>query len=224
MFEQEVEMEKRASSIVPLLLIVAVAVVVFGSLGYWIWQSRQVLTQQQAAAALTAILKAQGPTTVRFYTGLVKPSIDEKPSDPHYRLLEKGGYVKLQKAKGEGVNVSLTAKAEQDFAAFPEFKKKKLSDGTEQLIVALAQRRLLEVSRVTMDGPKIAQVEYTWKWETTPLGDLFDASGAEMKSFNIWETQKLIEKYGANFYHGSPGHASVKLTKDDQGNWNIAQL
>ena len=53
--------------------------------------------------------------TVKFYTGLVQPSVDEKPSDPHYRLLQKGGYLKLDKQKrSEAVNVVLTAKAEQE--------------------------------------------------------------------------------------------------------------
>jgi hypothetical protein len=224
MFEQELEMEKRASSIVPLLLIVALGVLIVGSIGYWVMQSRQVLSQQQAVSEVTAVLKAQGPTTVRFYTGLLTPSVNEKATDPHYKLLEKGGYLKLEKAKkSDVVKVALTEKAEKELPAFPEFQKRKLSDGTEQLTVALAQRKLLEVSKVTMNGPRAALVEYTWKWEPTPVGDLFDASGTAMKNFNIWDTQKLIEKYGANFYHANPAAASVRLTKDDKGQWNLSR-
>jgi hypothetical protein len=222
MFEQELEMEKRASSIGPLLLIVALAALIIGSISYWVIESRQVLTQQQAATAVTAILKAQGSTAVRFYTGLVQPSVDERPSDPHYRLLEKGGYLKLEKTKGGVVKVALTAKAEQVLPAFPEFKKRKLSDGTEQLTVPLAQRKLVTVSKITMDGPKVALVEYTWKWEPTALGDLFDAESKDVKGFNIWDTQKLIEKYGTNFYHGAPTRAAVTLVKDDKGQWKMS--
>lgn len=224
MFEEELEMEKRASSIVPLLLIVALAAIIIGSIAWWVMQTRQVLTQQQATTLVTAILKAQGPATVKFYTGMLQPSVDEKPSDPHYKLLEKGGYLRLEKQKkGDGVKVTLTAKAEQEFAAFPEFKKRKLSDGTEQLTVALAERKLIDVGKVTMNGPNAALVEYTWKWEPNALGDLFDASGTSVKGFSIWESQKLIEQYGANFYHAGPSRGLVKLIKDDKGAWNVSR-
>lgn len=224
MFETEVEMEKRASSIIPLLLIVALAAVILGSIGWWVKQSRAVLSPQQATTLVNEILKAQGPATVKFYTGMVQPSIDEKPNDPHYRLLEKGGYLKLEKQKkSEAVKVALTVKAEQEFPGFPEFKKRKLSDGTEQLTVALAQRKLIDVSKVTMNGPNLALIEYTWKWEPNALGDLFDASGPAMKGFSIWESQKLIERYGANFYRGGPNRTSLKLIKDDKGAWNVSR-
>jgi len=44
MFEQEIEMEKRTSSIVPLLLIVSLIVAVVGVSIYFVIQSRRVLT------------------------------------------------------------------------------------------------------------------------------------------------------------------------------------
>lgn len=224
MFEEELAMEKRSSNILPMLLMLLLLVVIVGSVGYWIVQSRQVLTQQQATTIVTDILKAQGPSTVKFYTGPLQPSFDEKPSDPHYKLLEKGGYLTLAKQKkGNTVNVALTAKAEQELAGFPEFQKRKMSDGTEQLTVPLAQRRLVGVSRVTMNGPRIALVEYAWKWDTTTVGELFDASGPAMKGFNIWESQRLIERYGANFFHGSPAKVTVKLAKDDKGVWSVSR-
>jgi hypothetical protein len=222
MFEQEVEMEKRTSSVVPLLLILGLAGVIIGSIGYWVVQARKVLTPQEATTAVTSILEAQGPATLRFHTGLIKSSVNEKPADPHYRLLEKGGYLKTAKGKGEAVQVTLTAKGEQELTAFPEFQKEKQSDGTELLSVPLAKRKLIDTPKVTMSSYSVARVEFTWKWEPTTLGDLFDASGAPMKGFNIWDTQKLIEKYGANFYHGNPTRAAVTLVKNDKGEWKIS--
>lgn len=222
MFEQEVEMEKRSSSIVPLLLILALAAVIIGSIGYWVVQSKKVLTPQEATTAVTSILQAQGPATLRFHTGLVKSSVNEKTTDPHYKLLEKGGYLKVSKGKGEAAQVLLTAKGETELAAFPEFQKEKQSDGTELISVPLAKRKVVEVSKVTMSSPNVARVEFTWKWEPTVLGDLFDASGPAMKNFNIWDTQKLIEKYGANFYHGNPTRTAVTLVKDEKVGWRVA--
>ena len=49
MFEQELEMEEREASAVPLLLIVALILVIVGVSGYYLWQYRQVLTPQEAA-------------------------------------------------------------------------------------------------------------------------------------------------------------------------------
>ena len=54
----------------------------------------------------------------------------------------------------------------------------------------LARRKLVEVTKVTMNGPSMARVEYTWKWEPTPVGDLFDANGQLIKSFNLWERRR----------------------------------
>ncbi|MBZ5513063.1 MAG: protein kinase, partial [Acidobacteriia bacterium] len=93
--------------------------------------------------------------------------------------------------------------------------------GTLALAVPLARRKLVEVTKVTMNGPSMARVEYIWKWEPTPVGDLFDANGQLIKSFNLWDTQALIEKYGANFYHGDAKKVAVNLVKTDQGAWQL---
>jgi hypothetical protein len=222
MFEQELELEKKSSSVVPLLLILALVGVIVGTGAYWFVQSRKVLTQADAATAVTAILKAQGPAVVRFHTGTVKSSINEKPRDPHYKLLEKAGLVKVAAAKkGDVYNISLTPKGEKELTAFPEFQKSEEKDGSLALTVPLARRKLLQISKVTMNGPSMAKVEYTWQWEPTPVGDLFDANGAMMKAFNIWDTQALIEKYGANFYHGDAKRMVVTLVKSDKGSWQL---
>jgi hypothetical protein len=220
MFEQELELEKKSSSVVPLLLILALVGVIVGTGAYWFVQSRKVLTQADAATAVNDILNAQGPALLRFHTGTVKSSVNEKPRDPHYKLLEKAGLVKVAAAKkGAAYNISLTAKGEKELTAFPEFQKSEEKDGSLALTVPLARRKLLQISKVTMNGPSMAKVEYTWKWEPTPIGDLFDANGAMMKAFNIWDTQALIEKYGANFYHGDAKRMVVTLVKTDKGSW-----
>jgi hypothetical protein len=223
MFEQEIEMEQRSSSVVPLLLILALVAVIVGTAGYWFVQSRKVLTQQDATIVVTSILKAQGPAMLRFHTGTVKSSVNEKPRDPHYRLLQKAGLVKVSPVKGknETFDIALTPKGEAELTAFPEFQKTKEKDGSLALAVPLARRKLVEVNKVTMNGPSMARVEYTWKWEPTPVGDLFDANGQLIKAFNLWDTQALIEKYGANFYHGDAQKVAVNLVKTDTGSWQV---
>ena len=223
MFEQEIEMEQKSSSVVPLLLILALVAVIVGTAGYWFVQSKKVLTQPEATAAVTSILKAQGPAMLHFHTGTVKSSVNEKPRDPHYKLLEKAGLVKLApvKGKGEVYDIALTPKGETDLAALPDFQKTKEKDGAFALSVPLARRRLVEVTKVAMNGPSMARVEYTWKWEPTPVGDVFDANGKLMKSFNLWDTQALIEKYGANFYHAEAKRTAVNLVKTDKGSWQV---
>jgi hypothetical protein len=223
MFEQELELEQKSSSIVPLLLILALAGVIVGTVGYWYVQSKKVLTQQDAATVVTAILKAQGPAVLRFHTGMVKSSINEKPRDPHYKLLEKAGYVKLAPVKGKGdvYNIALTPRGEKELPAFPEFQKGQEKDGTLAIQVPLARRQLVEVTKVTMNGPSMARVEYIWKWDPTTLGEVFDANGEMIKSFNLWDTQALIEKYGANFYHADARKVAVNLIKTDKGAWQV---
>ncbi|HET7183089.1 MAG TPA: hypothetical protein VFI82_00280 [Terriglobales bacterium] len=223
MFEQELELEQKSSSVVPLLLIIALAGVIVGTVGYWVVQAKKVLTQPEATAVVTSILKAQGPAVLRFHTGTVKSSINEKPRDPHYKLLEKAGYVKLAPVKGkfETYNIALTPKGEKELPAFPEFQKSEEKDGTLAMQVPLARRQLVEVTKVTMNSPSMARVEYTWKWNPTPIGDVFDANGQMIKGFNIWETQSLIEKYGASFYHADAKKTAVTLVKNDKGGWQV---
>jgi hypothetical protein len=222
MFEQEIEMEQKSSTVVPLLLILALAGVIVGTAGYWFVQSKKVLTQQEATSVVTAVLKAQGPAVLKFHTGAVKSSINEKPRDPHYKMLEKAGLVTVARVKGKDIyNIALTPRGEKTLTAFPEFQKAQEKDGTTLMAVPLARRQLVEINKVTMNGPSMARVEYTWKWDPTPVGDMFDANGQLIKSFNLWETQSLIEKYGANFYHGDARKVAVNVVKNDKGSWQV---
>ena len=224
MFEQELEMEKRQSSVVPLLLIVSLILAIVGIAGYYLMENRKVLTTPQAAEIVTSALRTQGPAALHFHTGMVKSSVDEKPRDPHYRLLEKAGLVTLGKNTGQYgtiTPVTLTAQGGALLAEIPGVTRARDKDGTDAYVVPLAERRLMEISRVTMNGPQRAVVEYVWRWEPNKLGNLFDASGSMVKSFNTWDRSTLIQKYGANFYHGDPTRVSLALVKDDNG-WQIA--
>jgi hypothetical protein len=219
MFEQEVELEKRESSVVPLLLIVAMIVLIVGAAGYFVWQNKQVLSAADAGSAITNVLRGQGPAAVKFHVGMLKPSVNDKPEDPHYRLLEKAGIVKLGKSKDRVFPVALTTDGEQLLSQIPGVTKSKEKDGTDVYVVPLAERRLVEISKVTMNSPTRATVLYSWRWEPNKLGNLFDASGSLVKSFNTWDRATLIDKYGAAFYHADPTKVQIVLSKPDRGAW-----
>ena len=167
MFEQELEMEKRESSIVPLLLIVGLILSIVAVSGYYLLESRKVLSNQEATSIVVDSLKAQGPATVHFVTGMVKSSVNEKPHDPHYRLLEKAGLINLGKDTGAYGTITPVMLTQQGQALLAELgvTKVKEKDGTESYTVPIAERRLVGVSKVTMQGPSRAFVDFTWKWE-----------------------------------------------------------
>jgi hypothetical protein len=219
MFEQGVELEKHESSVVPILLIVTMIVCIVGVAGYYVWQNKQVISNADAGNAISTILRQQGPTTVRFHVGMVKPSVAENPEGPHYRLLEKAGLVKLGKASQHGVPVALTSDGQKLLSEIPNVSQVKEKDGTDLYVVPLAERRLVDISKITMNSPTRATIIYSWKWEPNRLGNLFDASGSLVKSFNTWDRSTLIDKYGANFYHGDPTKVQIVLTKPDNGPW-----
>jgi len=220
MFEQEIEMEKKTSSIIPLLLIVSLIVAVVGVSIYFVIQSRKVLTTAEANSVVAGILDGQGPITLRFQTGIVK-GVD-KPRDPHYRLLEKAGYVKIGKdASGWKTPISLTPKGEAFLTGLAGVKKSKNKEGNDEYAVPLAQRKLVGIDKVTMLTPSRATVEYTWRWETNKAGDMFDAAGPAVKAFNTWDRSTLIDKYGAHFYHEAPTKVALALMKTDKG-WQVA--
>lgn len=221
-FEAEVKMEKQ-SSILPLLLLLSLVAAVLGVVAYVVMEARarQPLSSSQAGSIVQNILQAQGPAVTHFHAGLVMPSVDEKPRDPHYRLLEKLGVVKTAKAAGGGTMVRVTPAGERLFSSIPAVKKWKNADGTTSYAVPLAQRQMVAISKVTMNGVNDALVEYTWSWVPNQMGDSFDAAGAAVRSFNTWDRATLIEKYGADFYHGDPTRASVNLVRTDKG-WKVA--
>lgn len=221
-FEAEVKMEKQ-SSFLPLLLLLALMAAVLGVVAYVVMdvRARQPLTGKEADPIVRSILQAQGPAITHFHAGLVMPSVDEKPRDPHYRLLEKLGMVRTAKAAGGGTLVRLTPLGERLMTSIPGFKKWKNADGTTSYAIPLADRQLVAISKITMNGVNNAVVDYTWKWTPNELGNDFDAAGDRVRSFNTWDRATLIDKYGADFYHGDPTRASVNLMRTEKG-WKIA--
>jgi hypothetical protein len=221
MFEQEIEMEKKNSSIVPLLLIVALIVAVVGVSLYFVAESKKVLSAAEASPIVVASLDSQTGPMLRFETGVITASVSEKPHDPHYRLLEKEGFLKIGKERNAKTPVSLTAEGQSFLGEIAGVKQSKDKDGNTLYIVPLAQRKLVELGKITMLTPSKAAVEYTWQWETTKAGDLFDAAGPAVKAFNTWDRSTLIEKYGANFYHAAPTKVTVAMVKADKG-WQVS--
>jgi len=222
MFEAEVEMEKR-SSFLPVLLLVCLVAAIVGMVGYVVVQVRQrtPLSSQEASRIVAAALQGPGPAVLHFRPGLLVSSVAEKPGDPHYRLMEKAGLMKLAKAPRGAELISLTPAGEHLFSTIPDTKKWKEPDGTFSYQVPLAQRQLVNIVDVTMNGVNNATVQYTWKWLPNQMGDLFDAGGTTVKSFSLWDRQTLINKYEADFYHGDPTKSTLMLARGDQG-WRIS--
>ena len=223
MFEAEVEMERR-SSILPLLLMMCLVAGIVGLATYVLFQVRgkTPLRAQDASGIVAAALQGPGPAIIHFRTGLVKPSVDEKPGDPNYRLLEKAGIIKLAKAAQGSVLVSITPEGERLMSGVPGFKKSQEADGTFSYQAPLAHRQLVSIAGVDMNGANNAIVEYTWKWVPNQLGNVFDAGGPLVKSFNLWERQTLINKYEVDFYNGEPTKSTLALARSGR-DWKISK-
>lgn len=221
MFEAEVAMERR--SVLPLILMLCLLAGIVGMVTYVLFQVRGAtpLTAQEASAVVAATVHGPGPAVIHFRTGLVKPSADDKPGNPNYRLLEKAGIVTLGKATRDRVLVSITPEGERLLTGLPGFKKSKETDGTFSYQAPLAERQFVNIASVNMIGANSATVEYDWKWAPNALGDVFDAGGPLVKSFNTWDRQTLINKYEADFYHGNPTKSAFALVRNG-GEWKIS--
>jgi hypothetical protein len=220
MFEEELKLQRESSFVIPLVLVLVLIAVIVGSVGYWLVPSRS-LSQQQAAGLVSAYLQGQGPATVHFHVGVLEPSVDEKIRDPHYRLLEKAGILKLGRAKGDAIKVTFTPDGESKLAAIPGIVTTKNSDGSVGYTVPLAERQLAAVTKVTMSGRDIAYVQFTWRWVPNELGNVFDAAGPLAKSFNTWDRSTLIQNYGVAFYHVEPAQAALTFVRADKS-WKLA--
>ncbi len=220
MFEAEVEMERR-SSILPLLLMMCLLAAIVGLAAYIFLQARAKtpLSAQEASGIATAALQGPGPAVIHFRTGLLKASAEEKPGDPNYRLLEKAGIIKLAR-EPRGTLVSLTPAGEQTLTAVPGVKKSQEPDGTFSYQAPLAERQFVGVADITMLGPDNATLDYSWKWVPNQLGNVFDAGGPLVKSFNLWERQTLINKYEVDFYNAGPSKSTIALVRSDHA-WKI---
>jgi len=219
LFAAEIAFEKKTSSLFPLILIAGLVLVVGGTIYYFVKVSRDVLTVPLATATVNRILEAQGPATVRFSTGTVVGSINEKPLDPHYKLLAKAGIVVTKPKGADTLIVNLTSAGESLLNNINGLQKAKNPDGTTTYLVPLATRELVSIDKVTMLKPHLAQVNYTWKWAPNRLGSEFDASSSLVKSFSSWDRTTLIKSYGVDFYRAEPTKASITLMESDNGVW-----
>ena len=221
LFAAEIEMERKSSNFFPILFIAGLVIVVGGAIYYFVKGARDVLTVPVATTSLNQVLKAQGPATIRFSTGTVVSSVNEKPSDPHYKLLSKAGVVVTKpKAKGStSLIVTMTDTGETLLNDINGVQKGKNPDGLTTYLVPLAQRKLISIDKVTMLKPHLAQVQYTWQWEPNRLGREFDASGSLVKSFSTWDRSTLIKSYGVDFYSAAPAKAGIVLVEANDGTW-----
>ncbi len=219
LFAAEVEMERRTSGIIPLLLIGGLILVVAGAIYYFVKGARDVLTVPTATTTVTKILAAQGPATIRFSTGTVVSNVNEKVNDPHYKLLTKAGIL-VTKPKGYNtLIVNITDTGDRLLSNINGVVKTKNPEGTTTYLVPLAGRKLLDVNKVTMVRPHIAQVDYTWQWEPNRLGQALDASGSLVKGFATWDRATLIKSYGVDFFSAGPTKANIVLMETSDGNW-----
>ena len=219
LFAAEVEMEKKSSNFGPLIMIAALVFVVGGTLFYFLKTSREVLSVPVATNSVNEILKSEGGGTIHFSTGTIVSSVNEKPMDPHYKLLAKAGILTIKPKSWNSIYSNLTPAGEKVLAGIKGVDKAKSADGNTSYIVPLAERKIVAIDKVTMIKPHLARVDYTWKWEANRLGKEFDASSDMVHSFNTWDRGTLIKDYGVDFYSAAPSKASVVLVETKDGTW-----
>lgn len=216
MFEDEIRMEEKSSNVVPLLMALGLVVAIVGGIAYFIFESKRSLSPEQATQVVSNVLKSQGFAKVHFHTGKVEPSADEKPFDPHYKFLEKIGVVKLGKPTYKGLDVTLTPEGRAELKQCGAIEEKN-ADGTDAYTVPLANRKLLNISKIDMFRPGFAKVDYSWNWEPTKLGEEFDVNSPKMGTMNVWDRTVLIQKYGADFYKDTePKKVQITIAWDDK--------
>jgi hypothetical protein len=222
MFEQEIEMEKKeGSSFGPVLIILLLIGLFVGGLGIVIFQSKLTVKPEQATAAIETKLKSTPPVSVKFYTGTVSLTDADSPNDPHYRLLEKAGIIRIGKPKGTSATVELTPAGKELLAALPTVKGVPSKSNTTAYTLPLASRKLVSVGQVTKLTQEKFQVQYTWIWQPTRAGELFDVAGKFVQSLPNYERGMLIDQHGGNYYHGAPTQTAIVLIKGDNG-WEPA--
>jgi len=218
MFEQELQLEKK-SSWGPLILVVALIGTIVGIIGYYAFELKKGFSSAEATTLIEAQLKTRTPV-LHFHSGKVVASTDDQPKDPHYKVLEKAGLVKLTNVSWNTNVVAVTEAGDKAFSSIEGFKKWKEADGNWAYDVPLATRKLEKIDSITMKGPAAATVEYEWKWYPNVVGNLFDIESADMKNFTTWDHQKLIDKYGADFYHAAAKKEVLNFNKGDKG-WQL---
>lgn len=219
MFEQEIEMEKKeGSSFGPILIIFLLIALFIGGFGVVIYQNKQTIKPEEASAIVESRLKAGGPVQLAFDIGNVSYSA----LDPQYKLLEKAGILKIGKIKGYSYPVELTAAGKELIASFPDVKGVPDKNGTTYTL-PLASRKLVSIGKITKLGQQRVQIQYTWAWETTKAGEMFDIPGKLVQGLSVYERGVLIDQHGAKYYHAAPTETAIVLEKSDKG-WAPASV
>jgi hypothetical protein len=219
LFAAEVEMEKKSSSLGPLIMVLALVAVVGGTIFYFVKTARAVLSVPVATTSVNDILQAQGGGKIVFSVGTLVSSVNEKPNDPHYKLLAKAGILNVNQKSYNTIVASLTPAGEKVLSEIPDVEKGKNADGNVNYSVPLAERKIVAIDKVTMIKPHLARVDYTWQWVPNRLGKTFDASSDLVHNFNTWDRGTLIKTYGVDFYGAAPTKASVVLLEAKEGVW-----
>jgi hypothetical protein len=193
-----------------------------GIVFYAVRESRKSMSETQASQLITSILKTKGPATLRFKTGVVKQTVDDKPFDPQYKLLEKAGLVKTAKREA-ALDVTLTSAGERVLGEIKDVSRTKRLEGGDLIGVPLADRKLVAITKVEVLSPTRANVWYTWKWQPTRLGEVFDASNPLVSGFNVWDRGTLIKEYGVDFYHADPKPEQFNFVRGADDGWSILQ-
>ena len=219
LFAAEIEMEKKSSNIFPILFVSLLVLVVGGTIYYFVKGAKEVLTQPAATAAINNVLKSQGPSEIRFSTGLIVANVSEKPTDPHYTLLTKAGVLETKKKSWNSITSAITPAGQKLLDSIPGVQKATNPDKTVTYQVPLAERKLVAIEKIEMIRPHLARVIYSWKWEPNRLGQQFDASSDLVKGFNTWDRGTLIKSYGVDFYSAAPTRVSLVLQETKDGSW-----
>ena len=219
LFAAEVEMEKKSSNIGVYIMVIALLAVVGGTIFYFVKTAREVLTTPTATTAINDILKSMPGGNINFSVGTVVSSVNEKPNDPHYKLLAKDGIVTVKQKSYNTIIANLTPAGENVLAQIQGVEKGKNSGGNVTYSVPLAKREIVQIDKITMIKPHLARVDYTWKWVPNRLGKDFDASGTLVHEFNTWYRSTLIKTYGVDFYGAPPTRASVVVMEGKDGSW-----
>jgi hypothetical protein len=218
MFEQEIEMEKKeGSSFAPILIILLLLGLFIGGLGVVIFQSKQTVRPEEATAAIETKLKSAAPVSITFLTGNVSLTAADSPNDPHYKLLEKAGIIQIAKPKADSARVDLTPAGKELLASVPNVIGVPAKGGTTSYTLPLASRKLVSVGKVTKLTQEKFQVQYTWAWQPTKAGELFDIPGKFVQSLSTYERGMLIDQHGANYYHAVPTQTAIVLFRGDHG-------
>ena len=219
LFAAEIEMESKSSNFGPLVMVFALVLVVGGTIFYFFKTSREVLSVPVATNSINEILKAQGGGKISFSVGTIVSSVNEKPMDPHYKMLAKAGILVVKPRTWNSIFATMTPAGEKVLSEIKGVDKGKNSDGNTTYVVPVAERKLVQIDKITMIKPHLARVDYTWKWEANRLGKEFDASSDLVHTFNTWDRGTLIKNYGVDFYGAAPTKASVVLMETKDGTW-----